>query len=121
MNIENTKKLLADFPDLYKQHKLPITHTCMCWGFETGDGWFDIIYNLSKKISKIAPQCEAAQVKEKFGSLRFYTDNSTDEVEKLIDEAEKESYKTCEFCGSKEDVFQTEGWISTICIKCNKE
>lgn len=50
MNAENTKKLLKRFPHLYYQYYWPMTHTCMCWGFDCGDGWFDIIWQLSLAI-----------------------------------------------------------------------
>lgn len=124
MNVENTKYLLEKYPNLYQQYYLSPNETCMCWGFETGDGWFDIIDNLSEEITKIAPNVQALQVKEKFGGLRFYIDGvDTDEkilddVYRLINNAEDESYRTCEFCGSTENVTQTRGWISTLCELC---
>jgi ribosomal protein L37AE/L43A len=94
----------------------------MCWGITTGDGWYDIIDNLCAKIQKICDnkpyQTEASQVKEKFGGLRFYTDHSSEEIEKLIEKAEQESLETCENCGSTKNVKQTTGWIYTLCEKC---
>lgn len=33
MNQELENKLLTSFPNLYKQYHLPMTLTCMCWGF----------------------------------------------------------------------------------------
>ena len=49
---------------------------CMSRGFEHGDGWFQIIEELSAKLDAIALKYEititAEQVKEKFGTLRFY-------------------------------------------------
>ena len=29
-----------------------MTHTCMCWGFDHGDGWFEIIWQLSLAIEE---------------------------------------------------------------------
>jgi len=122
MNKENTKYLLEKYPKLYRQHSLPMTQTCMCWLFECGDGWFQIIDDLSKKITELDPDVQAAQVKEKFGGLRFYIDGGSDKVHKLIEEAEEESYKTCEGCGTKENVSQTKtGWVKTLCDKCKEE
>ena len=122
MNKENTKYLLEKYPNLYCQHSLPMTQTSMCWLFECSDGWFQIIYDLSKKITELDPDVQACQVKEKFGGLRFYVDSGSDEVYKLIGEAEEESYKTCEKCGTKENVSRTKtGWIITLCDKCRKE
>jgi len=119
MNKKNTKKLYNDFPNLYKQHKLSIMESCMPWGFDCGDGWFNLIYDLSKKISDIAPECEVVQVKEKFATLRFYVNGYNDEIDKLINEAEELSGRTCEICGDTETAkIRGDGWLSTLCDKC---
>lgn len=67
MNKENTEKLLKDFPKLYRQYYDDKTQTCMCWGFDTENGWFKLIYKLSQDLTKVAPDCEASQVKQKWG------------------------------------------------------
>jgi hypothetical protein len=122
MKDEDEKYFLETYPNLYRQHKLPMTQTCLCWGFNCGSGWRTIIDNLSKKITELDPDVQASQVKEKFGGLRFYIDGGSDEVHKLIEKAEEESYKTCEKCGTKENVSVTKtGWIITLCDKCRKE
>ena len=122
MNKENTKYLLEKYPNLYRQYYLSMRETCMCWGFECMEGWLNLIDELSKKITELDPNVQAAQVKEKFGGLRFYIDGGSDEVHKLIEEAEEESYKICEKCGTKENVSQTKtGWIKTLCDKCKEE
>lgn len=59
----------------------------------------------------------AVQVKEKFGSLRFYMHNSTEEMEELISKAEEETSKTCEACG-KPGTERSGGWIFTLCDGC---
>ena len=115
MNKENTEKLLKDFPNLYRQYYLPMDQTCMCWGIETSDGWFELIYDLSKKLSKVSPECEASQVKEKFARLRFYVDNCNEEGHKLIDEAERKSGTICEECGKPGKVREDLGWVRTLC------
>lgn len=128
MNDEHTLKLYTDFPTLYRQHSLSMMETCMCWGFECEDGWFDLIYKLSKDLTDLDATVEASQVKEKFGGLRFYTSGSgvslatADKVFKLIDIAEDESYETCEQCGTKENVSQNKhGWIFTLCDDCRQK
>lgn len=77
MNEILTRKLLDDFPRLFRDRN----ETSMQRGFECGDGWFDLIYNLAQDIEAVArenglipdspdwPRCR--QVKEKLGSLRF--------------------------------------------------
>lgn len=95
----------------------------MCFGFEHGDGWFDLIWELCENIEKELKSSnmqddsapfEVVQVKEKFGGLRFYTDWSTDTVFDLIQEAEDKSYTICEICG-KEGKVRPGGWIKTLC------
>jgi ribosomal protein L37AE/L43A len=126
MKKELQDTLLTDFPELYRQFYLPKDQTCMCWGFDTGDGWYEIIYKLSQKLMEIDPYVEATQVKEKFGGLRFYVSDvrieTSDEVYGLINEAESESFETCEKCGSKENVKLREGvWIFTLCNACSRK
>ena len=43
MNTENTKKLIEAFPALYRGYKKSPRESLMCFGFECGDGWFDLI------------------------------------------------------------------------------
>jgi hypothetical protein len=97
----------------------------MCWGFDIDDGWFNIVYDLSKKITEIAPEVQALQVKEKYGGLRFYIgevlNEHADIIYKLIYDAEEKSFKTCELCGTIENVTTNEqNWIKTLCDNCRK-
>jgi len=121
MNEENTKILLKDFPKLYKQYYDDKMNTCMCWGFDCLDGWFDLIYDLSQKLEIVSPTTEATQVKEKFGGLRFYHNGVTEEGYKLIQNAEAKSYHICEICGNKGVVREDLGWVRTLCLKHYKE
>lgn len=94
----------------------------MSYGIEAADGWYDLIHALCEKIMALDPPegFKADQVKEKFGGLRFYYSHGTKEIGKLVGEAEAESYKTCETCGSKENV-TCEGrphWVRSLCPKC---
>ena len=50
MNAEHTRHLLESYPKLYVQHDRPPTETAMCFLFDCGDGWFDIIDLLSKQL-----------------------------------------------------------------------
>ena len=62
----------------------------------------------------------ATQVKEKFGTLRFYAPGN-DLIFGWIVEAEKESETTCEDCGKKGKLREDLGWYLTLCLKCYKE
>lgn len=121
MNKKNTLKLFTDFPKLYAGKDKSLMESLMPFGFECGDGWFNLIYELSDKLSKIDPECEALQVKEKFAGLRFYVTGTTEEGWKLIDEYEEKSYSTCEDCGdTKTAKLREGGWLVTLCDQCNE-
>ena len=121
MNIKLQNKLFDDFPYLYQQKKLSPRHSCLSFGIETGDGWFQLIYDLSKAITELNDTVQACQVKEKFGTLRFYTNSGKPEtwnqMNQLIVEAEMLSAETCEVCG-KQGQIREEGWIVTLCDDC---
>lgn len=153
--------------------------TCMCWGFECGDGWFNIINQLMGNIqhhidwrkrqrntiirfNKIReagqsgnaelfadlmaaeygdkglgadfvkkraeefmteplqvvpeeiPQVTLDQVKEKFGTLRFYYTGGDDVIDGMVRMAESMSGVTCEVCGSP-GASTGGGWVRTLC------
>jgi hypothetical protein len=50
MNKENTERLIKRSPFLYQTADLPPNEALMCFGFACGDGWFEIINELSDKI-----------------------------------------------------------------------
>lgn len=126
MTHENDKRLVEKYPKIFADRYKSMMETCMCWGFECMDGWYDLIDNLCEEIQNYidlndVPQFVASQVKEKFGGLRFYGDGGDDRIEGMISLAESLSYKICEKCGSIEDVSQTKGWITTLCRACMSE
>jgi len=121
MKQELDEKLCADFPLLYRDRNASMGTTCMCWGFP-GDGWEPLIRRLSEKLERaiealpedMREHCCAMQVKEKFGTLRFYLTTETDEMSAWIREAEDESARTCEECGAPGKLRGT-GWLYTAC------
>lgn len=98
------------------------------FGFECGDGWYDILELLIGQIDhyfthkyKGVPEGFAiVQVKEKFGGLRFYVDGGDDVVYELIRFAENLADRTCEYCGSNQNIMRSQGWIITACESCTK-
>ena len=129
MKEELDKKLVKAFPLLYGDRNAPMQSTSMCCGFP-GDGWFDIIWDLSSKLEPLIQKCidedqdtelypKAFQVKEKFGGLRFYMTCGSREIFDLTDEAEALSYKTCEECGEPGEK-RDSGWIHTLCNNCHE-
>ena len=118
MKLELQNKLFEKYPNIFKNKDLPMNQTCMCWGIECGDGWYDLIDGL---CSQLSPTVIADQVKEKYGGLRFYICSGTEADYELIDNTEEKSYHICEQCGSTDNVSQTKGWISTLCANCKEK
>jgi hypothetical protein len=54
------------------------------------------------------------QVKEKFGTLRFYYSGGDDSIDGMVRMAESMSAVTCEECGIPGRI-RHGGWISTLC------
>lgn len=113
--------LLCDkHPAIFARRHLPMTQTNMCWGFQCGDGWFNLIDVLCEELQRetaahAAPQVVAQQVKEKFGGLRFYTSTATTDTQHaLIEMAGSLSERTCEECGAPGKLL-TDGWYATRC------
>ena len=174
MSPELDKQLCENYPKMMVNRNLPMTETAMCWGFDCGDGWFNILdqlmgniqhhidwkekqrqsaidYNEMAKAAKegnfelfekandyiqdkeykqkrlvetIAvdfravpqsiPQVTLDQVKEKFGTLRFYYSGGDDVIDGMVRMAEAMSGTTCEECGSPGQR-RGGGWVTTLC------
>lgn len=126
MKKELQDEIYKKYPKIFAQKDKPMTETCMCWGLACGDGWYWLIDNLCSLLQwdidhNGHPQIEAVQVKEKYGTLRFYTDGHDEKQSGYIDFAEHISGIICEDCGSMDRVTQTKGWVVTLCNKCMKK
>uniref|UniRef100_A0A6M3Y1S3 Uncharacterized protein n=1 Tax=viral metagenome TaxID=1070528 RepID=A0A6M3Y1S3_9ZZZZ len=126
MDIKLDKKLCKKYPKIFAQRHRDMKETAMCWGFECSNGWYWLINMLCSRLQwdidhNNYPQIEATQVKEKFGTLRFYTNGANDTQEGMISLAEFMSGYICEKCGTTEGVTQTSGWVITLCKKHLKE
>lgn len=179
MKKEHDDYLCQKYPKIFADRYKPMIETCMCWGFEHGNGWFNIIDQLCaniqghidwseknfvrdteynqmiedcksgnwvkfeeyykgynpytaqerreeiltekhRKIKKPCPQVVATQVKEKFGTLRFYYTGGDDYVSGLVSMAESMSGKTCDQCGNPAET-GGRGWITTRCQPCRDQ
>lgn len=90
---------------------------------EHGEGWAWLIDVLCTQLQhdidhNNQPQVEATQVKEKFGSLCFYTCGCSDTQDAQISLIESMSYHICEECGSTKEIGHTAPWIKTLCRAC---
>jgi hypothetical protein len=50
MRQELDKLLCERYPKMMVNRDKPMTETCMCWGFDCGDGWFEILNQLMSNI-----------------------------------------------------------------------
>jgi len=131
MKPELEKKLFNMFPDLYRDHKLPDSVSRMGDGFCVGDGWYDIIEDLSVKIDILFLKNKlnendypsVFQVKEKFGGLRYYMNDCSklsaeckEELYTLIQEAEAKASQTCQVCGKPGHLVDDGHWLVTLCV-----
>lgn len=118
MSPELDAALVRDFPALYADRNADMQSTAMCWGFCCGDGWEPLIRKLSEQLHFLskAEGCEvrASQVKEKYGTLCFYTWGTTDIMHACISQAERRSAQTCETCGESGST-RGRGWLTTLC------
>jgi hypothetical protein len=76
MKAELQQKLFDKYPIIFGDRTKPMSETCMCWGLDCGDGWYHLIDNMCKELMHISEKYDitvvADQVKEKYGTLRFY-------------------------------------------------
>jgi hypothetical protein len=176
MKRELDEYLCKVYPKMMVNRDKNMMETCMCWGFECGDGWFQILNQLmgniqhhidwkerqrevAIKFNRMSEQLKAGdstlfdeeykdligsdfkekrrqelidrypilipepipqvtldQVKEKFGTLRFYYSGGDDYIRGLVSMAESMSGVTCETCG-KPGTQTSGGWIKTVCVE----
>ena len=134
MSPELENKLIEKYPEIFTRTNAHGEHEVVSYGVSVGDGWYNIIDCLCSSVQNhlshhrakrhLTPtefeeqfQTKAAQVKEKFGGLRFYVDNSDDYVKGIIQMAEAMSVRTCEECGSPGKPIRG-GWMKTLCQPC---
>ena len=175
MKPELDKQLCEKYPKIFKNRNASQMESCMYWGIDVSDGWYDIIdalcqaatytYTTSIMVDEAdgkrlniapysytnettyhfeikPPQLVADQVKEKFGTLRFYYHTELEEkmsylketgkypeLDKILERyynyfdgivhfAETLSERTCEVTGLKGEMHVTgggrSGWYKTL-------
>jgi hypothetical protein len=107
-------------------------------GFAVGKGWYPILEKLCANIQshidhvnsnrqrllaknddhdtipEECPQVIVAQIKEKFGGLRFYYDGGDEYISGLVSMAESWADVACEECGGI-GTQRGGGWVRTLC------
>jgi hypothetical protein len=121
------QKIYKKYPGLFK-HTRDMHKSLMCFGLECRDGWYKLINKLCKDIYNYYVKKEGVvpedfyvvQVKEKWGSLRFYVTAAPEEIHDMIAKAEHESFYICEVCGIRGEMFYRDElpWVQTLCDSC---
>ena len=109
MSPELTQKLLDKYPKLFSSKQF--------WGFECGDGWYDLLDYLCGSLVTYTYSDEEIyvdQVKEKFGRLRFYLSREDDVMHGMVSMAEHMSGRICETCGNRGET-RGGSWMVTLC------
>jgi len=104
MREELDKLLCEKYPKMMVNRNRPMTETCMCWGFECGDGWFNILDRL-------------------MGNIQHHIDWKNQQKEKF-----DRSGVTCEGCGAQAETYWPKaenggigGWVRTECKPCEQK
>ena len=138
MNLSDEAQAYEDFVNGLKTNYPEMYGDVYC-GISIGAGWYNIIQLLSKAIhshvrhvngrrewllkrdnpdgEEIPDEMEypqVAQIKEKFGGLRFYYDGGDDYIAGLVTMAEYVADSTCEKCGAP-GKRRDGGWVRTLC------
>lgn len=122
MKAELQQKLIEKYPILFQDKDKSPKETLICFGIETGDGWYKILDDLFGYFYKImdqeyyvpfekeyieegnvetygtyikAPKIKLVQVKSKYATLRVYSRTYMDESisEDILDKIGKDSYE----------------------------
>jgi hypothetical protein len=135
MNEKLDELLCQRYPKMMVNRNKTAQETCMCWGFSCGDGWYNILNQLMSNIQhhidwkqeqkekynrgEGCTQVTLDQVKEKFGTLRFYYSGGDDVIDGMVRMAESMTEVTCEECGNIGER-RGGGWIHTYCTPCEE-
>lgn len=133
MDQELQNKLFEKYPNLFSNKDKGIHVSCMAWGCEIGNGWYELLSSLCHRITnheeniefrikarnKNGRENDAAdltyvpvmfdQVKEKYGGLRVYFSGGDDYVFGAVSMAEEYSYKVCEVCVMQVSLIKKDG------------
>ena len=117
-----TKRMEERFPKMFGHKRYG--------GFACGEGWWPILESLCANIQSHIDwkneqkekysrgegcnQVVVAQIKEKFGGLRFYYDGGDETINGMVRMAEVWADRSCETCGAP-GTSGGNGWIQTLC------
>lgn len=126
MKRELADALVRDFPLTFAGNPHSGTPWVM-FGFECGDGWEPSIRATAERLELLmaaakekdpegyeAGYFRTSQLKEKFGTGRWYLSGGTDAMQDLVHAWENETAIICEDCGKLGEL-RGHGWLYTAC------
>lgn len=130
--MEDAGEYAEDFVNIINR----IPENCGKW-ISCRKGWYQLIVDTNNKMKFMCPDYEIYQIKEKFGTLRFYwgiprdsawfKSKNEDELQLIRSimtdierSAESSSVSKCEFCGDRGQI-RTGRWVKTLCKACAQE
>jgi hypothetical protein len=128
MKLELEQELFNIAPEWFR-NKGDLRASLMAFGFECGDGWFELLKSGMEWIKRHTEDTwafpdgyphdfQVVQVKEKFGTLRFYTYGDDDYTASIIRAMEMASHFICEGCGASSKIREDGGWLRNMCEDC---
>jgi hypothetical protein len=132
MKNELELELVKKYPKILKDYKGDMMQTCMAWGMECDDGWYELLDKCMEKLQHFCDLCTkngnpiqvvASQIKEKYGTLSFYYSGEGgsriewDIIDDIISETESRSAQTCEESGKHGCLCHRGGWYKTLCYE----
>jgi hypothetical protein len=141
MKDELQQELYNNYQSLFRDVGKSPMESCMAFGIECGDGWYEILSSLCFLINQHERNIEGQtkykqkenpdyvsnyhpvifqQIKQKFGGLRVYYGGGDDYIDGLVSMVEGWSYRTCEVCGERGKPNKS-GWIVTLCDNCRNK
>lgn len=114
MNKEQMDEFLQSIGGLKNGFRLESNPIVNSDFFEVESGWFPLIKELITDLVELGWNKEICQVKEKFGGLRFYINEGSDEIFNRIIKAETESLTICEISGKVGELRTDIGWFRTL-------
>ena len=100
------------------QHIVDRIHPGYTKRIECSEGWHQLIFDCDSELAAIDPDYTVYQVKQKFGSLRFYFESSdavkSVQMSEIVLKYEKLSLGTCELTGKPGAIMKKGLWYKTL-------
>ena len=93
------------------------------YGCIAPDGWKDIVLETDRMLEYLDPNYKILQIKEKFGTLRYYFGTEkmgvvNDIMYAVARAGENQTRWVCEVCGGIGELREDRYWLRTLCDEC---